>query len=165
MKRLSIPLFSLPVLMLFVAFRAGAQSAETVTSPRSETPQEVLNRAVTNPNVLIVTGKIIDAATGKPVSNARINLEKFGDELINASVDNQGNYALALNKDELGEPIRIVFKIDGYKRYVVKNIDKTVRYVDADIYLQPAESAERSTAKVRFELNPDPFNPLVIKLQ
>ena len=113
----------------------------------------------------MVTGKIIDAVTKKPVGNAKINFDKFGEELLQASIDDNGNYALALNKKELGEPIRIVFKIAGYKRYALKNIDKTQTYLDADIFLQPMESDEKSNANIKYIMNDDPFNTMVIKMQ
>ncbi|MBL7778847.1 MAG: hypothetical protein JNK66_11215 [Chitinophagales bacterium] len=162
------PLFALCLGFLFAlvsetTFAQNAPKAGDLSN--TETPQAVMNHAVTNADVLVMTGKIIDATTGRPITNAKINIDKFGDELMQASIDEKGNYAMALNKSELGEPIRVIFKIAGYKRYVVKNVDKTVKYVDADIYLQPMESEEKSKASIKFELNPDPFNPLVIKLQ
>jgi len=107
----------------------------------------------------------LDATNKQPVKNARLNFDKFGDEIVQASIDEKGNYALALNKNELGEPIRIAFKINGYKRYIIKNIDKGSTFIDANILLQPIETEEKSTAVVRYVMNEDPFNPLVIKME
>ncbi|MCX6198501.1 MAG: hypothetical protein NTY88_04650 [Bacteroidetes bacterium] len=76
-----------------------------------------------------------------------------------------GNYAIALNKKELGEPVRVIFKVAGYKRYVVKNIDKQATYLDADIFLQPMESDEKSNANIKYIMGDDPFNTMVIKMQ
>ena len=128
-------------------------------------PQAVTNTAVTNPDVLVLTGKIVDATTQKPVTNAKINFDKFGDEVLQASIDDKGNYALALNKKEMGEPVRVIFKVNGYKKYVVKNLDKDATYVDADIFLQPMETEAKSDAKITYKMDDNPFNPLVIRLQ
>ena len=70
-----------------------------------------------------------------------------------------------MNKKELGEPIRVIFKINGYKKYMIKSIDKTRSYVDADIFLQPMESDEKSSANVKYIMSDDPFNTMVIKMQ
>lgn len=154
---------------ILLSLGCGKLSAQTNSSTPSETlsagPQAVTNQVVVNPNVLVLTGRIIDAETGKPVTNAKINFDKFGDELLQASMDDKGNYAIALNKSELGEPIRVIFKVQGYKRYVVKSVDKSINFVDADIFLEPVETAEKSNANIKYQLNDDPFNPLVIKMQ
>ena len=128
-------------------------------------PQSVINHVVTNTDILVISGKIVDAITKQPIANAKINFEKFGEELLQASIDDKGNYALALNKKELGEPIRVIFKVAGYKKYVIKNIDKAATYLDADIFLQPVESDEKSNANVKYIMNDDPFNKMVIQMQ
>jgi hypothetical protein len=157
---------SMGFLLAFVCGNLSAQNTSTAGKTNlTAGPQAVTNHAITNPDVLVVTGKIIDAVTQKPVSNAKINFDKFGEELLQASIDDKGNYALALNKKELGEPIRVIFKISGYKRYVIKSIDKAQTYVDADIFLQPMESDEKSNANVKYIMNDDPFNTMVIKMQ
>ena len=97
----------------------SAQTSSTGSSSSSET-QAVLNSAVNNPNVLVVTGKIINAETGKPIKYSDLNFNKFGDEVLSASVDENGNYALAINKKEIGTPVRLVFRIPGYKKYIAK---------------------------------------------
>jgi hypothetical protein len=165
MKNLRLSI-TLAVFSALLCGKTFAQTGESVTVNMAlGSPQAVTNHAITNPDILVVSGKILDATNMKPIKNARINSDKFGDEMVQASVDEKGNYALALNKKELGEPIRIIFKIDGYKKYVIKTIDKTATFVDANIFLQPLESDEKSNATVKYILNEDPFNPLVIKLQ
>src|SRR3954468_19073399 len=154
------------LLLAFVCGNLSAQNTSTAGKTNlSAGPQAVANHAVTNPDILVVTGKIIDASTGKPIANAKINFYKFGEEWLQASVDDNGNYALALNKKELGEPIRVVFKVGGYKRYAIKNIDKGKTYIDADIFLQPADSDEKSNANIKYIMRDDPFNTMVIKMQ
>ena len=143
----------------------SAQDVQKDDASLSAGPQAVTNHAVTNPDVLVVTGKIIDAVTKLPIANAKINFDKFGEELLQASIDNKGNYALAMSKKELGEPVRVIFKVAGYKRYVIKKINKSSSYVDADIYLQPLDSNEKSAAQVKYIMNDDPFNTMVIKMQ
>lgn len=143
-----------------------AQSVETAHAKTTAGgPQAVTNHAVTNPDVLVITGKIYDATTMAAVKNAKINFDGFGEELIQASIDDNGNYALALNKNELGDAVRIIFKIGGYKRFVAKGIDKKQTFVDVDVYLQPMSAEEKSDGNVTYKMNDDPFNPLVIQMQ
>lgn len=166
MKTKTILTLSVGFLLAFVCGNLSAQSTLTAGETNlTPNPQTVSNRAITNPDVLVVTGKIVDAVTKLPVANAKINFDKFGDELLQASIDEKGNYALALNKKELGEPIRLIFKIAGYKRFMIKNIDKAKTYVDADIFLQPMDSDEKSAADIKYTLSDDPFNTMVIKMQ
>ena len=152
-----------------LALACGNLSAQnTLTNGKTvqiNDAQAVANHAITNPDVLVVTGKIIDASTNEPITNAKINFDKFGDELLKASIDNKGNYAIALNKKELGEPVRVTFKIAGYKRFTIKSVDKWQTYMDADIFLQPMESEEKSNANIKYVLSDDPFNTMVIKMQ
>lgn len=166
MKTKTILTLSVGFLLSLVCGNLSAQN--TLTTGKTNLtagPQAVTNHAITNPDVLVITGRIIDAVTKKPISNAKINFDKFGEELLQASIDDKGNYALALNKKELGEPIRVIFKIAGYKRYAIKNFDKTQTYVDADIFLQPIDSDEKSSADVKYIMNDDPFGSMVIKMQ
>lgn len=166
MKTKTILTLSVGFLLSLVCGNLSAQN--TLTAGKTNLtagPQAVTNHAITNPDVLVITGKIVDAVTKLPIANAKINFDKFGEELLQASIDDKGNYALALNKKELGEPIRMIFKIQGYKRYVIKSVDKNQTYVDADIYLQPVESDETSTGNVNYIMNDDPFNTMVIKMQ
>jgi len=166
MKTKTILTLSVGFLLAIVCGNLSAQNTSTAGKTNlTAGPQAVTNHAVTNPDVLVVTGKIIDAVTKQPVGNAKINFDKFGEELLQASIDDKGNYALALNKKELGEPIRIVFKVSGYKRYAIKNIDKSQTYLDADIFLQPMDSDEKSDAHVKYIMSDDPFNTMVIKMQ
>ncbi len=166
MKSNAIITLSFGFLFALVCGTTNAQSTKKAGEPTLTTsPQAVTNTAVTNPDVLVLTGKILDAQTGKPVLNAKINQESFGEEVLQASIDEKGNYALALSKKELGEPVRVIFKITGYKRYVVKNLDKSATYVDADIFLQPMESEEKSNATIKYKMDDNPFNPLVIRMQ
>lgn len=157
---------SLGFLLALVCGNLNAQNTQqTGDSVTAATPQAVINNAV-NRDILVVTGRIFDATTNQPITNAKLNFDKFGDELLQASVNEAGHYAIALDKKELGEPIRIVFKVAGYKRYVVKNVSKgKSNYVDVDVYLEPMESMDKSTAKIKYEMNSDPFNPLVIKME
>lgn len=166
MKTKTILTLSVGFLLSLVCGNLSAQS----TLPAGKTnltagPQAVTNHAIANPDVLVVTGKIMDAETGKPIANAKINFDKFGEELLQASIDDKGNYAIALNKKELGEPVRVIFKVAGYKRFVIKSIDKAQTYVDADIFLQPMESDEKSNANIKYQMSDDPFNTMVIKMQ
>ncbi len=166
MKTKTILTLSVGFLLSLVCGNLSAQNTLTAGNTNlTAGPQAVTNHAITNPDVLVITGKIVDAVTKLPVANAKINFDKFGDELLQASIDDKGNYALALNKKELGEPIRVIFKIAGYKRYVIKSFDKKETYVDADIFLQPMDSEEKSSADVKYIMNDNPFSSLVIQMQ
>lgn len=166
MKTKNTLTLSVGFLLALVCGNLSAQNTSTAGKTNlTANTQAVINNAVTNPDVLVITGKITDAVTKQPVGKAKINFDKFGDELLQASIDEKGNYALALNKNELGEPIRLIFKVAGYKRYVIKNIDKAQTYIDADIFLEPVEGNGKSNANVKYTMSDDPFNTMVIKMQ
>jgi hypothetical protein len=116
-------------------------------------------------DIIVITGKILDANTKLPIKNTKINFDKFGEEVLQASLDEQGNYLLTLNKKSLGNPVRIVFKIAGYKRYVIKSLDRKATKMSADIFLEPTGSDEKSDAKIKYVMSDSPFNTTVIKMQ
>ena len=153
-------------LLLTMSLAAGQLLAQAETPKNTKllsTTQAVMNSMVKNPNLMIITGKIVDAETRLPITDAKINFDKFGDELVNAAIDKEGNYALALNKAEIGDPVRIIFKIEGYQRYIAKAVRKTKPVVDLDLYLSPDHCSQTSSARVTYSLSDDPFNTLVIK--
>jgi hypothetical protein len=84
---------------------------------------------------------------------------------MHASIDDDGNYSIVLNKKELGEPIRVIFKIAGYKKFVVKSVSKSVSHVTADLFLESEESASKSNGNVKYVMDDSPFNTMVIKMQ
>jgi Icc-related predicted phosphoesterase len=129
-------------------------------------PQEVAAKASTDANILIISGKILNAATLQPIGKTKINVDKLGDELVQASIDSNGNYAIALKKDELGEPIRIIFRVPGFKKFVAKHIDKSKSFADINILLEPEFShTKKAGTSVVYKMNTDPFNPLVLKFE
>jgi hypothetical protein len=125
--------------------------------------QAVLNSAVNHPELMVITGRIVDAETFQAINDAKINFDKFGDELVNAAIDKDGNYALAISKKEVGDQVRIIFKIEGYQKYIAKSVRTNASVVDLDLYLRADESKQVSTANVKYALGDDPFNTLVIK--
>lgn len=149
---LSASVFSQEVLNISIQQKRGASQEQTAAS-----------KNMADDNVLIISGKILNANTQQAIGKTRINLDKFGDELLQASVDMDGNYAIALKKNELGEPIRITFKVPGYKKFVVKNISKNQSFVDVNILLEPETLTNKSTNEVQFQNNNDPFNPMVLR--
>jgi hypothetical protein len=166
MKSKTLLTLGMGFLLALVCGNLFSQSTLTTgNSSLTAGPQSVTTTGLKNPDILIITGKILDATTKEPVKNAKINFDRFGDELLQASIDEKGNYALALNKKELGEPIRIVFRINGYKKYVVKGVHKNSNYLDADIFLEPADSDLKSEGKIKYVMRDDPFNTMVIKMQ
>lgn len=167
MKNLSARVMALILTMGAFLGQVSAQETDNITyqDKKFSNSQMVAAKASADENVLIISGKILDATTMQPVGKAKINLDKFGDELVQASIDNDGRYAIALRKDELGEPMRITFKIPGYKRYVVKNIDKRQSFADVNVLLEPEDSKQKSTGNVVYKMSSDPFNPLVLRFE
>ena len=138
----------------------SAQTAQTKLLPNT---QAVMNSVINHPDLMVITGRITDAETKLPITDAKINFDKFGDELVNAAIDKDGNYALAINKKEVGDQIRVIFKIEGYQRYTAKSIRCDKPFVDLDLNLWPDDSKEASTASIKYIFKDDPFNTLVVK--
>jgi hypothetical protein len=157
----------LVLFLLGVTLAVSQISAQTVSPTKTvkllSSTQAVMNSVVNNPDMMVITGRIVDAETQLPITNAKINFDKFGDELVNAAIDKQGYYALAINKKEVGEQIRVIFKIEGYQRYTAKSVKCDKSYVDLDLNLWPDDSKQASTANIKYTLSDDPFNTLVIK--
>ena len=81
MKTKTILTLSVGFLLALVCGNLSAQNTSTAGKTNlTAGPQAVTNHAITNPDVLVVTGKIIDAVTKQPISNAKINFDKFGEE-------------------------------------------------------------------------------------
>ena len=152
-------------LLALVCGNLSAQNTQTTGEKNSTTALNATNNTAANQDVLVMTGRILDAESKQPITNAKINFDKFGEELMHASIDGNGNYSIVLNKKELGEPIRVIFKIAGYKRFVVKGVKKSVSNVTADLFLEPDDNAAKSNANVKFTSDDSPFNTMVIKMQ
>ena len=156
---------NLILLLLGLILTTGQLSAQS--APKSvkllSTTQAVMNSVINHPELMVITGKITDAETQLPITDAKINFDKFGDELVNAAIDKDGNYALAINKAEIGDQIRVIFKIEGYQRYIAKSIKCDKPIVDLDLNLYPDNSTQASSAQIRYTLSDDPNNTLVIK--
>lgn len=167
MKNLSARVMALILTMSAFLGQVSAQATDNISyqDKKFSSSQMVAAKASTDENLLIISGKILDATTMQPVGRAKINMDKFGDELVQASIDNDGRYAIALRKDELGEPMRITFKIPGYKRFIVKNIDKRQSFADVNVLLEPDENKQKSTGNVVYKMSSDPFNPLVLRFE
>jgi hypothetical protein len=145
-----------------MAGQASAQSCEKKAMLLPST-QAVMNSVVGHPEIVVITGKIVDAETYNTITDAKINFDKFGNELVSAAIDKEGNYAIALNKREIGENVRVIFKIEGYQKFIAKSIRTNTAIVGLDLYLKADESKSASTATVKYALSDDPFNTLVIK--
>ncbi len=158
MKTLRTALLSFCLLGGLFGQNLMAQSQSDITNLLPST-QAVMNAVVSNPNLVIVTGRIVDALTNLPITDAKINFSKFGTELVNAAIDKNGNYALALDKTKLGDQIKLLFNVEGYDNFVAKALSKVAPIVDVDLRLTP--SSNNTTYK--YTLSDDPFNKLVIK--
>ena len=158
MKRLVLILAILGI----ITSQASAQNCGS-KSKLLPTTQAVINSAANHPDMMVITGKIVDAETYNTITDAKINFDKFGDELVSAAIDKDGNYAVALNKKEIGENVRVIFKIEGYQKFIAKSIRTSSPMVGLDLYLKADESRNTSSATVKYVLNDDPYNTLVIK--
>jgi len=141
----------------------SAQEAQAKPVKLLPSTQAVMNSVINHPELMIITGRIVDAETQLPITDAKINFDKFGDELVHAAIDKDGNYALSINTKEVGDQIRVIFKIEGYQRYIAKSIKCDKQYVDLDLNLWPENYKQASTANIKYTLSDDPFNTLVIK--
>ena len=160
MKKLVLFLLGLTLVIGQVSAQCGSHGKTSKLLPST---QAVINSVVNNPNMIVITGSIRDAETSLPITDAKINFDKFGDELVNAAIDKDGNYALAINKKEVGDQIRVIFKIEGYQRYIAKSIRCDKPFVDLDLNLWPDDSKQASTASIKYVFKDDPFNTLVVK--
>jgi hypothetical protein len=150
-------LFTLTLVTLVLALQA--QSG--ISQKQAPATQAVLTALITNPNVVVISGKLIDASNSKPITNAKINFEKVGTGVVNAAVDKDGNYAIAINKDVIGNHTSLSFKIDGYNDLKVKHVNVKRELQQMDVRLLPVEKYE--TPNVKYVLSDDPYNTLVIK--
>ena len=141
----------------------GQLSAQTAQTKLLPSTQAVMNSVINHPDLMVITGRITDAETKLPITDAKINFDKFGDELIHAAIDKDGNYALAISKTEVGDQVRIIFKIEGYKSYIAKSVKCDKTFVDLDLNLWPDASRQASNANIKYTLNDDPFGTLVVK--
>ena len=164
MKTKNNLILGLSLLVTALCGNLFAQDAPTIGSTAPLNATVKANTTAANQDVLVMTGRIIDAESKEPIKNAKINFDRFGEELMHASIDDAGNYSIVLNKKELGEPIRVIFKISGYKKFVVKNVRKSVNHVSADLFLEPEEGSNKSNANIKFT-DDSPYNTTVIKMQ
>lgn len=156
MKKLLMILIAVGLMATNMQAQGCADKAKLLPST-----QAVLNAAINHPEIMVISGKLVDADTYQTIKDAKINFDKFGDELIAASLDQDGNYAVALNKAAMGESVRVIFKIDGYQKYIAKSIKTNTALVGLDLYLKADEAKEAT--EVKYALSDDPFNKLVIK--
>ena len=155
--------FALGLGLILGVFGNQLSAQETAKTTDSTTPEAVIAEAGKNSDLLIITGTLYNAKTGMPIEDIRMNLEKFGDELHEASMDKSGSYAISLIKEELGGPTRIIFKIPGYKKFIAKHIDKSAKNLAMDIYLEPEAEEGKSTSKITYSFVNDGFNTMIVK--
>ena len=123
--------------------------------------QTVLNILARHPNALVVSGKLYNAANGKIISDAKLNLSKLNAGVLAAAVDKDGNYAVALNKDLVNQNTTLTFMIDGYKDIKLKKVKMNKDHYVQDVRISPEEKKDPTV--IRYVLSDDPFNTLVIK--
>lgn len=154
MKRGKLILVSLGIL-LGSLFSANAQTADDLLA-------KAQSHLAEGKNILIITGKLIDAMTNNPITNAKINFDSFGDEVAFAAVDKTGNYTIALNKDATGKLMRILFKVKGYNQYNLKTIKNNAQRLALDLKLMPEGSGSRSNADAKYIIDSDQSGKLTI---
>lgn len=139
--------------------------AQSVKEPnRHKTPQEVANLLTTNPNAIILTGKVIDIVNHHAITNGEISLSGAGKELIDATVDHNGIYAIALDKSELRFPIHVKIRIEGYKKFIIKDLMPTSDVIYSDILLTPEQDVYyHDEPSKKILMTDDPFTKLIIQ--
>ncbi len=133
---------------------------------KAQTADDLLAKAQSHiadgQKVLIITGKLIDAMSNNPITNAKINFDSFGDEIAFAAVDKAGNYALALNKETAGRVMRILFKVKGYNQYSLKTIKNNAQKLALDLKMMPEGSGSKSNADAKYIIDADQSGKLTI---
>ncbi len=147
--------------MTLVTLVLALQAQFVANEKQAPATQAVLTALITNPNVVVISGKLIDASNSKPITNAKINFGKMGSAVVNAAVDKDGNYALAINKDVIKNHATLSFKIDGYNDLEIKRVNTKRELQQMDVRLLPIETHE--VPNVKYVLSDDPYNTLVIK--
>jgi hypothetical protein len=151
------------ILLAGVSLIANTTFAQSslICDKSSSVTQKVIQVAANNPNAMVISGKLIDAATSQPVKNAKLKFAKANEVVLNAAVDEKGNYAIAVDKSAMGKSVNILLKIAGYEDFKMKKINKNSNLHQADMRLVPDE--KNQSAAIKYHLSDDPYNTLVIK--
>lgn len=148
-------ILGLVVLLLGATLSVSAQTA-------NETLAKAQSHIADNKDVLIITGKLIDAVSNTPITNAKINFDSFGEEISFAAIDKDGNYTIALNKDISGKIMRIMFKVKGYNQYSLKTVKTDAQQLSLNLKLMPEGSGNKSDADAKYIINSDESGKLTI---
>ena len=135
---------------------ALAQSAgkETNTVERAEN------------GVLFITGMLEDVVEKVAISGKEFSLNANGNAVLQVSLHESGRYAIALIKEYLPGTSDLVIQVDGYKDYIVNNLDELSDYVNMDIDLEPLKNEElsvKTNKNVDSMLNGSTSNPFILK--
>ena len=121
--------------MTLVTLVLALQAQFAANEKQAPATQAVLTALITNPNGVVISGKLIDASNSKPITNAKINFGKMGSGVVNAAVDKDGNYALAINKNVIKNHTTLSFKIDGYNDLEIKRVNTKRELQQMDVRL------------------------------
>lgn len=135
--------------------------------------QDAFAQATSSPKtadngVLFITGMLQDMVEKVSISGKEFDLNADGNAVLQVSLHESGRYAIALIKEYLPNTSDLVIKVDGYKDYIVQNLDDLSDYVNLDISLEPIHDKKLSAAakKQKAEdnrLHESPSNPFILK--
>jgi sulfite exporter TauE/SafE len=153
-------IFSFAVALGLILSTFGSQLSAQETA---KTTDSATHKTEASADLLILSGTLYNSKTGEPIEDITMNLEKFGEELHQASMDKAGGYVIALKRDELGGSTRIIFKVPGYKKFIAKHINRTAKNLAMDIYLEPETEEGKSTSRISYSFVNDGFNTMIVK--
>jgi len=150
--------------LMALGFAFSLQAQQSPTPPMGSEIQQVAASLTRNGTAIVITGTIKDLLQNKYITNAQISLSGFGRELIDASVDNIGHYAIALDKSQLKFPITLKIHIKGYKKFVIRDLNPTADVIYADINLVPEpDMFYRDEPNKKVLMTDEPFSSLIIQ--
>lgn len=92
-----------------------------------------------NPDLFVIRGTIQDAYSQRAIGNDQIGFNDFGPEILMADLDDRGNFVMVFDRTKVSFPMRMKFKIDGYKKFVARGIDPDENEAWLDIDLEPVD--------------------------
>lgn len=98
-------------------------------------------------DVLILKGKLIDAESLNPIQQSVINLDVEKSGMLLFDMDENGNYLMVFNKENLSFPFKLSFDFEGYENFEAKKITYKEDFVKMDIELTPMEQGKTIQAE------------------
>lgn len=88
-------------------------------------------------DVLILKGKLVEAETLKSIQQSIVNLDLKESGMLLFDMDENGNYLMVFNKEQLSFPFKMSFNFEGHENFEAKKITAKDDFVKMDIELEP----------------------------